>query len=599
MISLLANLALTICVLINIILLTNYAKKYIWPLIITQSSLILFSFSCLIIAFIISDFSVANVYFNSSTLKPLIFKISAVWSSHEGSLLLWICLYSLAFLAFSFYLKKNNFNLGKLPKIFYLTNILFLLFLLLTANPFIHLINPPSEGLGLNPLLQDQALSFHPPLIYLSYAVTSMLFFAACIFNYNEQRQNLLSLLKFFGLTAWTLLTIGILTGSWWAYRELGWGGVWYFDPVENASLMPWLTLTALIHNFYSKQNYHLLIIFSLLSFICCIFAFFLVRSGLLVSVHSFAAASDRGMFALAILLIISIYSIFYFYRNFISFSFSNRKFFLNILSYLLIFCLLIIVITIIYPFIFNIVTGQSISFEANYYIKNFLPPLISCCLLAGLFSFKDKLTKSSIINSIIALILALINFYYFQLNSYISLFALFSAFIIILQIVSNLIINYSRFNLTMNLAHFGLALIIIGLVFSSELHHEENLQLTENQDYKFLDFDLNYKKVKYKIGQNYYSQFIELNISQDNNYITSLKPEERLYIPEKRTVSEIYIYSCLSYDLYAALTKVNNNIAYVNLIYKPLISLVWLGGLFLIAGPIISLTTKRIIKFL
>ena len=276
-------------------------------------SFILFSFFILLAAFVLTDYGVMLVVKNSHHLKPLLYKISGVWGNHEGSMLLWILELS-AYSLFALYLfpLKNRFNI-RIHSVLALNILLFLFYVLLLSNPFVANFDLTKDGNGLNPLLQDIGLAIHPPILYLGYAGMSLpwAISIACLYEQHislVHRRKLSKAAKF----AWSMLTLGIGCGSWWAYRELGWGGYWFFDPVENASLMPWLTATALIHIASLKLERTLnnwLFLLSIITYCLCLFSSFLVRSGLLISVHSFVSEPARGMFLLIVLSIIGIFS--------------------------------------------------------------------------------------------------------------------------------------------------------------------------------------------------------------------------------------------------------------------------------------------------
>ena len=338
----------------------NPIYKKIYKLSLFQSTSILICFFTLISAFLVSDFSLINVYQNSHSLKPVFYKISGTWGNHEGSLLLWVIILTI----FSFlFLIFNN----KHPKSYRLYTLIiqnllilgFLFFIIFNSNPF-SLVNPvPKEGLGLNPILQDPALAIHPPLLYVGFVGSSIYFSAAMasmISNYNDKP--FAQSIKSWVLISWVFQTLGILVGSIWAYYELGWGGFWFWDPVENASLLPWFAMTALLHSLLvlekRKAFYFWTIILCLLTFTLSVTGTFLVRSGILNSVHTFANDPSRGIYILIFLSIMisaSVYFLFTKYKpekNHVSVN--SKETFVLINNWFMMFYLLTVLLGTLYP---------------------------------------------------------------------------------------------------------------------------------------------------------------------------------------------------------------------------------------------------------
>ena len=295
----------------------NLISQKVFKISILQSTSILICFFTLVSAFLVSDFSLVTVYQNSHSLKPIFYKISGTWGNHEGSLLLWVIILTLFSFLFLIYNRKHPKNYRLYTLIIQNFLILgFLFFILLNSNPFSFISPPPSEGLGLNPILQDPALAIHPPLLYVGFVGSSIYFSAAIasmITNYSDK--SFAKSIKSWVLISWSFQTLGILVGSIWAYYELGWGGFWFWDPVENASLLPWFAMTALFHSLLvlEKRNllYFWVIILCLITFILSVMGTFLVRSGILNSVHTFASDPSRGLYILFFLSILIFSSIF------------------------------------------------------------------------------------------------------------------------------------------------------------------------------------------------------------------------------------------------------------------------------------------------
>ncbi len=362
----------------------------IFSLISIQLFMVLLSFSCLIYAFIISDFSIETVFNNSHTSKPLFYKISGTWGNHEGSLLLWLLVLTIFLFIFFIFSKNLSFKY-RLQTIFFQEIIIlgFLLFILLTSNPFSNLYPIPKEGNGLNPILQDPALAIHPPILYLGYVGTSIIFsssLAALITGIDNKIWA--SHIKKWVIVSWIFLTLGIMLGSIWAYYELGWGGFWFWDPVENVSLMPWFCLTALFHTIIVLEKRKIFqswaIILSIATFSLSMSGTFLVRSGILNSIHTFANDPSRGIFILCFLFILIFLAIFIFfiYQNNISEN-SYKPYLVSketsilVNNLFMMFFLAVVLIGTVYPIFLEVINGSKISIGPPFYHKLIMPLLI------------------------------------------------------------------------------------------------------------------------------------------------------------------------------------------------------------------------------
>ena len=397
MLSNLGNLLLFINVLLGLFIIyfsfqdlkssNNLISKNIYRLCLFQSTLIIACFFTLIAAFIVSDFSLITVYQNSHSLKPMFYKISGTWGNHEGSLLLW----AIILIVFSFLFLAHNKNHQKNYRIYTLIvqNILilgFLFFLIFNSNPFA-LISPiPKEGLGLNPILQDPALAIHPPLLYIGFVGSSIYFSAAIsslLTGYSDKM--FAHSIKNWVLISWSFQTIGILAGSIWAYYELGWGGFWFWDPVENASLLPWFAMTALMHSLIvlEKRNllYFWVIILCLLTFILSVTGTFLVRSGILNSVHTFANDPTRGTYILVFLSLMILFSVLLLFKKFKSSSYNlnpnSKETFVLINNWFMIFYLITVLLGTIYPIFTEVLTNHKVSVGPPFYNTVIIPIVI------------------------------------------------------------------------------------------------------------------------------------------------------------------------------------------------------------------------------
>ncbi len=348
------------------------------------------SFFVLLLAYILSDFSIVNVYENSHSNKPLFYKISGTWGNHEGSLLLWINILVLFSSLFLFLTKNSDKSFKILTLLFQnLLIITFLIFLLTNSNPFSELFPVPLEGLGLNPILQDPALAIHPPLLYIGFVGSSIYFSAALAALISKiDSQSFAISIKSWVLVSWFFQTVGILVGSIWAYYELGWGGYWFWDPVENSSLMPWFVMTALLHSILVLERriglYSWVIVLSILTFTMSVTGTFLVRSGILNSVHTFASDPSRGLFILSFLVLMVFSSIFIFFKfspkENKKYSVFSKEAFIIANNWFMIFFLGVVLIGTLYPVLLDTITGSKISVGPPYYnliLAPFLIPLL------------------------------------------------------------------------------------------------------------------------------------------------------------------------------------------------------------------------------
>ena len=397
MLSNVGNLLLSLNILIGISIIffsiksledrTDLIGKNIYNLCLFQSTSIITCFFTLIAAFIISDFSLITVYQNSHSLKPIFYKISGTWGNHEGSLLLWAII--LTIFSYLFLLINNKHPKGYRIYTLIIQNTLiigFLIFLLFNSNPFSLILPAPKEGLGLNPILQDPALAIHPPLLYIGFVGSSIYFSAAIaslLTDYSDKQ--FAQSIKNWVLLSWSFQTIGILTGSIWAYYELGWGGFWFWDPVENASLLPWFAMTALIHSLIvlEKRNllYFWVIILCLLTFILSVTGTFLVRSGILNSVHTFANDPTRGVYILIFLSLMILASVFILFKKFRSKNYNvnsnSKETFILINNWFMIFYLITVLLGTVYPIFTEVLSDNKVSVGPPFYNTVIIPILV------------------------------------------------------------------------------------------------------------------------------------------------------------------------------------------------------------------------------
>ena len=365
----------------------NQITKNIFQLSLIQSTIVIICFFTLIAAFIVSDFSLITVYQNSHSMKPIFYKITGTWGNHEGSLMLWVIILTIFSFLFLIYNKNHPKKFRLLTLI--IQNILiigFLFFIILNSNPFSPLSPIPKEGLGLNPILQDPALAIHPPLLYIGFVGSSIYFSAAIaslISNYSEK--NFASSIKNWILISWSFQTLGILVGSIWAYYELGWGGFWFWDPVENASLLPWFAMTALFHSIivFEKRNlfYFWVIILCLMTFILSVTGTFLVRSGILNSVHTFASDPTRGIYILSFLSLMIFGSVFLLFKKYKTENYNlnqnSKETFVLVNNWFMMFYLVTVLLGTIYPIFTDALSQNKISVGPPFYNAIIFPVVV------------------------------------------------------------------------------------------------------------------------------------------------------------------------------------------------------------------------------
>ena len=439
--------------------------KSIYKISLLQSTTILICFFTLVGAFMVSDFSLINVYQNSHTLKPIFYKISGTWGNHEGSLLLWVII--LTIFSFLFLITNKNHPKNYRINTLIIQNILilgFLFFILFNSNPFSYISPIPKEGLGLNPILQDPALAIHPPLLYVGFVGSSIYFSAAMasvITNYSGKF--FAQSIKSWVIISWSFQTLGILVGSIWAYYELGWGGFWFWDPVENASLLPWFAMTALLHSLLVLEKRNILyfwsIILCLLTFTLSVTGTFLVRSGILNSVHTFANDPSRGIYILSFLSLMifaSVYILFTKYKPTNDQINSNSKeTFILINNWFMMFYLITVLLGTLYPIFTDAISNNKISVGPPFY-NSVIIPVVIIFLFFMAIGPKVKWIKNEFLNfkDLLKIIVGAIavNFiitYFFKSYSLISNLIIISSVFLIISTISDAFkkpkINFAR----------------------------------------------------------------------------------------------------------------------------------------------------------
>ncbi len=588
--------------------------KNIFQLSLIQSTSIIICFFVLIAAFIISDFSLITVYQNSHSLKPLFYKIAGTWGNHEGSLLLWAIILSIFSFLFLVYNKNHPKKFRLLTLI--IQNILilgFLFFILFNSNPFSKISPIPSEGLGLNPILQDPALAIHPPLLYVGFVGASIYFSAAIaslITNYSEKSFSLS--IKNWVLISWCFQTLGILVGSIWAYYELGWGGFWFWDPVENASLLPWFAMTALFHSLivFEKRNlfYFWVIILCLITFTLSVTGTFLVRSGILNSVHTFASDPTRGIYILIFLSLMIFGSIFLLFQKYKKGNYdlnrNSKETFILVNNWFMMFYLITVLLGTIYPIFTDALTDNKISVGPPFYNAIIFPVVVVFLLFMALGP-KAKWIKNKfeniriyflILTGAIGFNLAIIFFFksYSLLSNFIIISALFLIISSLMDIAKALKKNKLDFARIISHTSFGFLVLFIGLNDIFSLEKDYNIKLGETK--KFENYSIQLQNLDLKNYKNYQAVIGKLEIKNINSNQTNiLNPEIRIYDKPKTLTYEAAIKSSLIKDYYLTMSNIDRS-DYYNIKFqkKPLMAWIWISVIMIVVGGSIRLFSNE-----
>lgn len=588
--------------------------------------LIFISFCLLISAFLTDNFSLRYVANNSNISLDTIYKFSAVWGAHEGSILLWVLILSLWGSGVAL-LSKNlpKTIVSDMLAVMGFLLLFFLLFILLSSNPFDRIFPVPLNGRDLNPLLQDPGLIIHPPMLYIGYVGTSIPFiFAIAILLNGKINITWLSWLRKWVICSWVFLTMGISLGSWWAYHELGWGGWWFWDPVENASFMPWLSITALMHSLIVSEKRGIFISWSILlailTFSLSLLGTFLVRSGILVSVHAFANDPERGLYILLFLtLIIGSSLLLYFLRSRYlvikdNYSISSKELMLLINNLFLTITTFAILLGTLYPLISSSLDLGKISVGAPYFnfiFASMMLPIVflmSPAIYSGWQNINYKyLTKKLSIILFYSIIISYIylNVFY-QTDIFIvfialslAIFTIFSSVMKILQIIkngasTNIIKNIFLLPgsiLSNLLSHIGIGVLIIGITISNYYSIQKEVVMKKNTEITIKDTTIRFVNVKRKIENNYSSQVGIFDAFSENNYLVSFFPEKRTYNIQKNVMTEAAIDSSFFRDIYIALGEnLSEDSWVVRIYYKPYIQFLWYGAVLMILGGLFGI---------
>ena len=580
-----------------------------------SSLLTLLSFFSLMYAYVVSDFSNYNVFQNSHSNKPLIYKISGTWGNHEGSMLLWLSILSIFSFFFSF-TKNIDESFQRLTLIIQsLLHILFGLFIVFTSNPFLVNSILVKEGLGLNPILQDPGLAVHPPILYAGYVGYSIVFSIAIAGLFQNTDDEWLYVAKKWSLISWTFLTGGIALGSYWAYYELGWGGWWFWDPVENISLMPWIAGLALVHSLMmvrGEQAIKKWIVFlSILCFSLSVFGTFLVRSGILTSVHSFAADASRGIFILLIFFIVTGFGFLVFLlkepkkSNALNLLFINKVSALVINNILMIIATLTILLGTIYPIIIEVLYNKRISVGGPYFNSTVIPIMIPGFLLmsiAPILSWqtnKINNSKKYVLAFIILSVLVILQSYFLDFNTWGFVGLLLGFWIILASIIAifssyKIKINIKFFKIiNPHVAHIGVGIAIVGITCSSVFQNELDFNLNEGDKFNVNGKTVLFEKIETTNEINFQSLRGKFLFDIEKNQSKEIEAGKNYYPVSKMITSEAGILHQWNKDIYFILGDQKNNEWFVKVLINPFVSFIWLGVIIMIYSGLIAVTRR------
>ncbi len=599
------------------------------PAALVQFALIATAFFALMQAYVISDFSVINVAENSHTAKPLLYKISGVWGNHEGSLILWVLILSLFGAAVAAF--GNNLPPAFRARVLSVQALIavgFLAFSLFTSNPFLRLDPAPLEGRGLNPLLQDPGLAFHPPFLYLGYVGFSMAFsFAVAALIEGRVEPAWARWVRPWTLAAWCFLTVGVALGSWWAYYELGWGGWWFWDPVENASFMPWLAGTALLHSAIVVEKRDTLkswtILLAILTFSLSLLGTFLVRSGVLTSVHAFATDPARGLFILIFLGVVVAGSLtLYAVRApamkagglFAPVSREGALVFNNLL--LATACGTVLLGTL-YPLFLDAVTGEKVSVGPPFFNATFGPlmiPVLVAMAIGPMLPWKrgdllaamDRLKFAALAAFAAALAVAA----FAQSGPWLAIPGVGLGVWVIAAAIAELFdrirplrpgrlaraIGLPRAAWGMTLAHAGMGVTLLGIVASTAWQVESLQAMRPGESVELAGYRFTFEGARSIDGPNYTGVEGRFRVDRDGRELTTLTPESRSYPTPPMETTEAAIRPRPSGDLYAVIGDPAGGGAWSTRLYhKPLIHWIWWGALIMVAGGALSISDRRL----
>ena len=587
------------------------------------------SFGSLFYLFAVNDFSVQYVVNNSNSTLPLQYRLSAVWGSHEGSLLLWIWLLALwAVGVATFTRKMPEEAVARVLSVMGLISIGFMVFIIFSSNPFNRTFPDfPADGRELNPMLQDVGLIFHPPLLYMGYVGFSVAFaFAIASLMTGKLDTAWARWSRPWTMAAWVFLTLGIVLGSWWAYYELGWGGWWFWDPVENASLMPWLAGTALIHSLAVTEKRSTFkawtVLLAILAFSLCLLGTFLVRSGILVSVHAFASDPTRGLYILVYLVFVIGGSLLLYafqgakIKSLDNYQRYSRETLLLLNNVMLMAFLSVVFLGTILPLIHKQIGLGSVSIGAPFFNQMFLILMVPFAFILGIGPLvkwrRDEISaiRMPVMISLVMMIALGFGLPYLvgdRITATSVMGVMMSAIIVILSLYEmhtrathrhsflTGMFKLSRSHWGMVLAHLGMAMTVFGIAMSHNFSIEKDVRMREGDSVQILDYNFTFKGLKITDGANYQGGTADIEITRNGKPEATLHAEKRFYNVSKMGMTEAAIDWGFTRDLYAALGEQLDDGSWgLRLYYKPFIRWIWLGGLFMALGGLLCMLDKR-----
>jgi cytochrome c-type biogenesis protein CcmF len=575
---------------------------------------VILSFLILVYGFLQDDFSISYVAQNSNTHLPFMYKLCAVWGGHEGSLLLWVFILSLWTLGVT--ILSRGLPAPIMRSLYAVLGAIhagFLLLLLHTSNPFLRLLpSIPAQGADLNPLLQDPGFVMHPPFLYLGYVGFAIPFaFAIAAMLNPKEPFSWAKWARPYALLAFSFLTIGISLGSWWAYYELGWGGWWFWDPVENASFMPWLVGAALVHALRVSSLKPLFNSWSLLlalcAFILSLVGTFLVRSGVLASVHAFASDPARGVFILYFLAAVMIGSFALYLvhlqraQGAMRLQFVSKESFILLGNIIFITATATVLLGTLYPLMMEVLTREKISVGSPYYSAVFVPimmPLLLLMSFAPYTFWEQDSTKALFLRLVKPLLLcvgiiAVVGYFSWLSLPAISLVGVALGILIVISSLFKLWGNFSFNKMGMILAHFGLGMAVLGISLTTALQTEKEVQLSVGGSIKVSKYDVAFVGLNEQTGPNYIGKQGHFVISQNNQLIANLYPEKRFFTARETMMTETAIDPGFLRDFYIALgERFHDGSWSVRIYIKPFVRWLWLGGIFVALGAFIAALT-------
>ena len=619
-------MANSLTVVLLLVWLTGFVPKtnsHIWlttlakPITLAVFATTLLAFLCLAYSFLQNDFTVNYVANNSSQNLPTLFKISAVWGGHEGSLVLWLLLLSSWAGGVQLFSSAPTKVKVQLAVILAVVFIAFSSFTLLTSNPFDRVIfNPPTEGKDLNPLLQDIGLAFHPPLLYVGYVGFSVSFaFAIAGLWQGNFDQHWAKWMRPWTNMAWAFLGLGIALGSWWAYYELGWGGYWFWDPVENASLMPWLLGGALVHSLIVLEKRGIfskwVSLLAISTFSLSILGAFLVRSGILDSVHAFSSSPERGRFLLILLFSLLVFSVLLYSFRAAKIGIAhgvrwqNKEILLLINNLLLVAACFTVLLGTLYPIVIDLLGGGRISVGPPYFEAIF-KPLVVVMAVAGSVALISRWGKSdkalnllrryaylALFSAGLATLLVLTILPYFSLGGW---FALWLASSLIASAAWSIISSgFLQSSWAALLGHTGLALLLAGASLNTIYSTEQNVRLSADQSVEISGLTFQLKDYREFAQDNYVSRQAKIAVSKNGQPLMEMLPEKRLYAIRSQLMTEAAIEPGALQDVFVVLgEKFHDGSLSFTIQMKAFIRWIWLGVILISLGTMLAIKWRR-----